>query len=299
MKRTSLFLAIAIIFLLSSGLLFSQDFEFLPGTEYDPAIPTLKEVVGHHNGEKITRVADIEKYLEALDQASDRMQFIPYAESWEGRTLHYVVISSEENMARLDEIKAGIQKLAFPGSGGEDSLIDDMPAVAWLACGVHGSEISGPESALQVAYHLLAAQNDPVARNILENCVAIIDPTQNPDGRERFINYFTQRVGRWPDADPQAAEHNENWPGGRYNHYLFDMNRDWFAITQPETKGRVKLYQEWYPEVLADLHEMGGDSTFYFAPPAIPLNPEITKEQGRMAEKDGPESRQVVRQNEV
>jgi Zinc carboxypeptidase len=279
MRKTILLLVLTLLISLFSPCLFSRDFQFMPGAEYDPAIPTLKEIVGHSNGEKITSVADAVKYMEALDKASSKMQLFPYAESWEGRTLYYVVISSDENMGRLDAIKSNIQKLAFPVKGDEESLVDTLPAVAWLACGVHGSEASGPEAALLTIYHLLASRNNQMVNGILDNCITIIDPIQNPDGRARFINYFNQRVGRWPDADPQAAEHNESWPGGRYNHYLFDMNRDWFGMTQPETQGRTKLYQEWFPLVMADLHEMGGDSTYYFAPPAIPHNPEITKDQ--------------------
>lgn len=269
----------AALTILLSTCLYGSDFEFMPNAAYDPEIPTLQEIVGHHHGEKITSVADMEKYLKALDEASPMMKLFPYAESWEGRTLYYAVVSSNENMSRLDSIKSDIQRLAFPDSSGSGNLPDTMPVVAWLACGVHGNEISGPEAALLTIYHLLASRNDPLTENILQNCVSIIDPFQNPDGRERFINFFTQRVGRWPDADPQAAEHNETWPGGRFNHYLFDMNRDWFAMTQPETRGRIEIYQEWYPQVMADLHEMGGDSTYYFAPPAIPHNPEITESQ--------------------
>ncbi len=279
MKKTLFLLIVTLMAALVAQPLFSQDFEFMPGAEYDPSIPTLKEVAGHSTGDKITSIADMEKYLQALEEASPMVRLFPYAESWEGRTLYYAVVSSEENMGRLDAIKSDIRKLAFPGSEGAEDLISRMPAITWLANGVHGNEISGPEAALLTIYHLLASRNDPLTRNILDNSIAIIDPYQNPDGRERFINCFTQLVGRWPDADPQAAEHNETWPGGRFNHYLFDMNRDWFAMTQPETRGRVEIYQEWYPHVMADLHEMGGDSTYYFAPPAIPLNPEITSEQ--------------------
>ena len=178
MRKTTLLLIFAVI-LLSPGLL-AQNFQFLPGADYDPAIPTLKDVVGHVNGEKITSIAEMEKYLRALDESSPRMQLVPYAESWEGRTLYYVVISSEENMGRLDSIKSGIQKIAFPENGSEGSLVDELPAVAWLACGVHGSEISGPESALLTIYHLLASRNDQMGKNILDNCIAIIDPAQNP-----------------------------------------------------------------------------------------------------------------------
>jgi len=278
-KPASRLIVFTALLLLLSTCLFGSEFEFMPGADYDPAIPTLKEVAGHDHGEKITSIADMEKYLEALDTASPRMRLFPYAESWEGRTLYYAVVSSEENMARLDSIKSNIRKIAFPSNNEAGELIGNLPVTAWLACGVHGNEISGPEAAMLTIYHLLASRNDQLTTEILENCIAIIDPYQNPDGRERFISYFTQNVGRWPDADPQAAEHNETWPGGRFNHYLFDMNRDWFAMTQPETRGRVEAYQEWYPQVMADLHEMGGDSTYYFAPPAIPHNPEITESQ--------------------
>ena len=108
----------------------------------------------------------------------------------------------------------------------------------------------------------------------------LIDPLQNPDGRARFVSSRTCRARRRrPTPSRTSAEHDEPWPGGRYNHYLFDMNRDWFAQSQPETRGRTTLYLEFWPQVVVDLHEMGGDSSYYFAPPADPLNPHITKSQ--------------------
>lgn len=137
-------------------------------------------------------------------------------------------------------------------------LIKSLPAVAWLAYGIHGSEISSPDAALLLAYHLVAAQGDDVAQEILEHTVVIINPMQNPDGRDRFIQHFRDTRGPEPDAAPSAAEHNSGWPGGRWNHYLFDMNRDWFALTQSETRARVKSCLEWRPVVYVDLHEMGG-----------------------------------------
>jgi hypothetical protein len=149
----------------------------------------------------------------------------------------------------------------------------------WLAYGVHGNEISSTDAALLTAYHLLAAQNDDVARQIFEQDIVILDPMQNPDGRDRFITYFRQTRGPQPDGEPLAAERNENWPSGRVNHYLFDMNRDWFAQTQPESRGRVKAYLEWYPQVFIDLHEMGSNATYYFSPPALPYNPNLTGQQ--------------------
>lgn len=261
----------------------AQSFEFLPGAKYDPAIPTLKQVTGHDFGEKITAHHEAEKYLFALQQAAaSRMKVVKYAESWEGRPLYLMVIGSPANISRLDQIKAGMHKLAdarLTSPNEATTLINSLPSSVWLICGVHGNEISSVDSALLTAYHLLAARGDEVADAAMKNSLVLIDPMQNPDGRDRFINYFRQNVGRFADGDLQSAEHNEVWPGGRTNHYLFDMNRDWFTQSQPETRGRTKTYLEWFPQVVADQHEMGTNSSFYFAPPALPWNPNLTKTQ--------------------
>ena len=205
-----------------------------------------------------------------LPESSSKVLLKPYGETWEGRTLYYLIISSEENLSRLESIRNGIIRLANVQAPKAEAsqLIETLPTITWLAYGVHGNEISSPEAALLTAYHLAASQNDEKVDQILNNSVVILDPIQNPDGRDRFINFFRQTKGAWPDPDPVSAEHNEVWPGGRVNHYLFDMNREWTAMTQPETKARIKAYLEWYPQVLVDLHEMGGNSTYYFAPPA-------------------------------
>jgi hypothetical protein len=261
----------------------AQSFEFYPGAKYDPVIPTLKQVTGHEWGEKITSHHETEKYIFALQQAAgSRMKIVKYGETWEGRALYVLIIGSPSNIARVDEIKAGMQRLADSrktSPAEADALIKSLPAVVWLMHSVHGNEISSTDAALLTAYHLLAVRNDDLIENAMKNIVVLIDPLQNPDGRDRFINYFRQNMGRFPDGDLQSAEHNEVWPGGRTNHYLFDMNRDWFAQTQPETRGRAKLYLEWFPQVVADLHEMGTNSSYYFAPPALPWNPNLTKTQ--------------------
>lgn len=271
------------ISMLVAGIAAAQDFEFFPGAKYDSAIPTLQQVSGHANGEKITTHGEAERYLKALAAAAPRRARLEeHGATWEGRTLYHLIISSEANLARLDQVKAAMQKLADPRKTTDaeaEQLTRDMPAVTWLAYGVHGNEISSTDAALLTAYHLLAAQNDDTVRQILDQTIVILDPMQNPDGRDRFIHYFRGNVGRWPDGDPQAAEHSEVWPSGRVNHYLFDMNRDWFAHTQPETRGRAKAYLEWFPVVFVDLHEMGGNSTYYFAPPAQPYNPNLTAPQ--------------------
>jgi hypothetical protein len=260
----------------------AQEFELYPNARYNSAIPTLEQVVGHSWGEKITMHHEVERYLNALVAASPNVRLVRYGETWEDRSLYYLIVASEQNLARLDEIKSGMQKLADPrqiNQAEADRLIASLPSITWLAYSVHGNEISSTDAALLTAYHFAAAQNDTLAQLVLQNSVVIIDPMQNPDGRDRFINYFRQTRGRWPDEDQQAAEHRETWPSGRTNHYLFDMNRDWFALTQLETQGRVKAYLEWYPQVFVDLHEMGSNATYYFAPPADPLNPEMPPAQ--------------------
>jgi len=250
-----------------------------PPASYDPDIPTLEDVTGHDHGDAISSVRDIADYLRALAEATpDRMEVRSYGETWQGRELLYAVISSPENMARLDDIQAELAELAS-GQGDGNADTADTPAVVWLSYGVHGDEITPPDSALFMAYHLLAAQDDELVETILDNTIIIIDPVQNPDGRDRFVHSFTSALGLEPQADRYTAEHDQPWPRGRFNHYLFDLNRDWFAMTQPETRGKVKAVLEWHPVVYVDSHEMGGDATYYFPPAARPFNPNIIEDQ--------------------
>lgn len=250
-----------------------------PNTTYDPAIPTLTAVLGHAPGDAITTPDEVVRYLDALQKAApDRTRLVQYAKSWEGRPLHYFIVGSRERIARLDDVKRGMQALAAGGSDA-DKLLPDLPVVVWLLHGVHGNEISSSDAALAEAYHLLAARGNADVDLILKDALVIIDPMQNPDGRHRFVTGNLLGRSVEPDANPQSAEHDEPWPGGRSNHYLFDMNRDYFALSQRETQGRARVMLEWYPQVTVDLHEMGGNSTYYFAPPADPMNPYITDAQ--------------------
>ncbi|MEM9233890.1 MAG: M14 family zinc carboxypeptidase, partial [Pseudomonadota bacterium] len=143
----------------------------------------------------------------------------------------------------------------------------------------HGDEITPPDSALIIAYHLLAAEGEDLVDTILDNTIVVIDANQNPDGRERFVHSFTSALGLEPLADRHTVEHDQPWPRGRFNHYLFDLNRDWFVMTQPETRGKVAALLEWHPVVYVDSHEMGGDNTYFFPPSAHPFNPNITNAQ--------------------
>jgi hypothetical protein len=255
----------------------AQRLEFAPGVRYAAAIPTLKQATGHEFGERVTSPEEIIRYLKALHEAApDRTRLIKYAETWEGRELYTLIVASPERIKGLDAIKSGLQRLA---SGDAEQLKQQLPVVVALIHGVHGNEASSGEAALYEAYHLLAAEGDANVDLIRREAVVLIDPMQNPDGRARFVYQNLLGQAASPDPEPAAAEHDEPWPSGRSNHYLFDLNRDWFAQTQPESRGRVKLLLEWAPQVVADLHEMGGDSTYYFPPAADPPNPHQTKAQ--------------------
>jgi hypothetical protein len=257
--------------------------EFWPGAIYDSRVPTLRQVLGYDPGERITSPDGVVRYLHALAAAvPSRMQVFDYGESWEGRKLVYAAIGSEANLRRLAEIRAGMARLADPRRTPEAEarrLISGLPVAVWLAYGVHGSEISSSDAALLTAYHLLAAKDDKLTAQVLSQALVLINPVQNPDGRERFLHNFEASLGLEPDASRLSAEHNEPWPGGRTNHYLFDLNRDWISLTQPETRGIVKALLEWHPLVFADLHEMAPDSTYYFTPEAAPYNPHLTAGQ--------------------
>ena len=256
---------------------------FWPGVAYNSSVPTMEQVLGHAPGERIVSHAEMLDYLRALVEARpQQIQVHEYAQSWEGRALVYAVIGSVENMAKTADIQRDMKRLADPRTTSDADarvIIESQPSITWLAYGVHGNEISSPDAALYTAYHLLAAQNDDIVDTILAESLVILVPTQNPDGRDRFVNHFRVAEGIATSAHPAAAEHDEPWPGGRTNHYYSDLNRDWLALTQPETRGHVRAYLEWFPQVFVDLHEMGGNSTYYFAPEARPYNPHITSAQ--------------------
>ncbi len=260
-----------------------DSFVYWPGANYDTSIPTLEKIVGHTSGERISTHADMVRYFEALAAAApDRIKLFDYGETWEGRRLIYVAISSAENIKKLADFKNAMQALMDPRKTSKTAatkIIKNLPASTWLAYGVHGNEISSSDAAMQTAYHLLASKGDQRVPEIMAKTITFIAPMQNPDGRDRFIHRFRTARGMIADSDPISAEHNEPWPSGRTNHYLFDMNRDWIVLTQPETQGHVKALQNWYPLVFVDLHEMGGNSSYYFAPEAVPFNPHLAQDQ--------------------
>lgn len=244
----------------------------------DPEVPSPAEFLGYPLGTRFTHYPAILAYLERLAQASPRVTIRPYGETYEGRPLELVAISSPENIDRLEEIRLRHLRLAAPAllaPEEQEALTFTQPAILWLAYGVHGNESSSAEAAMGAAYVLAAAQGD--WERLLREVIVLIDPLSNPDGRERYLSGYEQRRGRLPDPDPAAAEHTEPWPGGRYNHYLIDLNRDWAWASQKETRHRLAAFRQWEPQVYVDLHEMGSGSTYFFPPVADPVNPSIDK----------------------
>ncbi len=251
-----------------------SDQPFYPGGTYNPDIPSPEEELGYGIGERFTLYSNLENYYETLAEKSDRMQMIPYGKTYEGRTLYTLIFSTPENLARVDEIRSAIARLRDPRTTSEAeaaAIAGTTPAIAWLAYNVHGNEAASSEAAMRVAYQL-AAGTDAQTLDLLNNLIVILDPLINPDGRERYTSHVNRFVVADANSDPNAIERSEPWPGGRTNHYLFDLNRDWAWQTQIESQGRIKSYLQWNPQVLVDYHEMGSGSTYFFPPPYAPIN---------------------------
>ncbi len=264
----------------------TYDAPFFPGAHYDAGVPTPDGVLGFRLGDKAASPAQIEAVIKAIAATSPRVKLFEYARTHEGRPLHYLVVARPERLARLDELKGDLAKLADPRSVSAaegDRLAETLPAVAWMAYVIHGDEMSGSDAALALLYHLAASRDDDV-QAMLEDLVVIIDPLMNPDGRERAVVAVNQTRSRAPSVDDQALPHSNPWPTGRMNHYLFDMNRDWIFGTQPETRGRIAAARDWNPHFFMESHEMGSQDTFLMMPAREPYNPNYPSSSRRWTE---------------
>ncbi len=250
------------------------------GLRFDSRLPSPLDFLGYEIGERFTAQSDAVAYLTALADASDRVLFEQYGATHERRPLHTLTISSPANLARLDEILARNLALADPRNTSDAdarNTFENNPAVVWLSFNVHGNEASSTETAIQLAYTLGAASNQEV-RDILDNLVIVIDPMVNPDGHERYVSWYTSTVGAAPDANPDGAEHDEPWPGGRTNHYLFDLNRDWLWGVHPESRARLGAYRRYLPQLHVDYHEQDPASPYFFGAGEKPYNRNIPEE---------------------
>jgi hypothetical protein len=254
---------------------------YLPDIEYDASIPTPEAFFGHQIGEWHLSHDKLVYYMQALADASPRVTFTEYARSYEGRPLIYLTITSEDNHARLEDIRQAHLALSQPNASAQ--LAENQPVVLYQGFSIHGNEPSGGNAAPLVAYYLAAGQSEEVRRT-LNDAVVLLDPCFNPDGFNRFSTWANMHKNETLTSDPQDREYHETWPGGRTNHYWFDLNRDWLLVQHPESQGRIRLFHDWKPNVLTDHHEMGSNATFFFMPGipsrtnpiTPPLNQELT-----------------------
>lgn len=251
----------------------SYEREFFPDAVYRDDISTPDKILGQQVGSRLARHSEILSCFDTWATESKRLDLATYGTTYEGRRLVRAVISSEANIKRLDEIRVGLAKLSDPrglDKAEAEHLLSTLPAVAWAGYSVHGDELSGADAALAVGYHLLASE-DPDVHALLEDVLVVIDPAMNPDGRDRIVSRIEQTFGYVANLD-YASMHRGSWPGGRGNHYLFDMNRDWMSGIAPETRGRWRAVREFPPQLFIDAHEMSGLDTYLFYPQSRPHN---------------------------
>ena len=257
-----------------SNSIAQQRFDFDSHLSYNPEIESPKDFLGYKPGQRFTPHHKVLDYFSYLADITDKMTMNKYAETYEHRSLYYTVITSESNQRDIDEIRKDNVRLAHPDSLNNtmaDLLTANQPVIVWLSYNVHGNEPSGSEAAMQTAYRLVAAK-DKKTQAMLNETVVIIDPMLNPDGRERYVQYYKMAESKILNSDPYDLEHDEPWPGGRTNHYWFDLNRDWTWLVHPESRGRIQAYQQWLPQVHLDLHEQGFNNNYFTMPGTTPRN---------------------------
>ncbi|MDR5590770.1 M14 family metallopeptidase [Christiangramia sp. SM2212] len=230
-------------------------------------LKTPAEFLGYELGSQFSRHADVVNYFNHIAENSALVEYHTYGKTNERRPLTYAVISSEENISNLEDIR----KAHLNSTGIENGNATSEKAIVWLSYNVHGNEASSTEASMKTLYKLITEKKD-----WLKNTIVIIDPCVNPDGRDRYANWYNQVKSEPYNISQQAAEHHEPWPGGRPNHYLFDLNRDWAWATQIETQERLKVYNQWMPHIHVDFHEQGINDPYYFAPAAEPFHEVIS-----------------------
>jgi hypothetical protein len=230
-----------------------------------------KEFLGYELGERFTRHHKVIEYFQHIAQTNSNVKLIKYGETYEKRPLYLAVVTSQTNFDKLKELRLDHLKAARVIEG---QSTNDIP-VTWLSYNVHGNEAVSTEAAMKTIFTLVNPKNQQ-SKKWLENTIVIIDPCINPDGRDRYVNWYNQYANSPYNINPDSKEHHEPWPNGRANHYLFDLNRDWAWATQVESQSRLVEYNEWLPNVHVDFHEQGVDAPYYFAPAAEPYHEVIT-----------------------
>jgi hypothetical protein len=257
-KRLSEF-SLLILFVLISTPLFAQ-------------LQSPENFLGYQLGERWTSHHKVLDYVSHVAQESDYAIIQKYGETYEHRELVYLVVTTPENHENIEEIRLNNLRMAGLENG---EITANQKAIVWLSYNVHGNEASSTEAAIKTLYELVQPGNSE-SKTWLKNTVVIIDPMINPDGRDRYVYWYKQMAGEEPNAKYISREHDEPWPGGRSNHYLFDLNRDWAWQVQKETQQRFEVYKQWYPHIHVDYHEQGYNEPYYFAPAAEPFHNVIT-----------------------
>jgi len=262
--------------------------KLFPGARFDSKIPTQDEFLGVEHGGRPLRHAELIRYLELLAERSPRALLRDYSATHEGRRMVYLAVSDEATIARLDAFQSDHRVLVDPrgrDAAQDAALVADARAVAWMAYGIPGDELSSVDAAAALAYWLVAGE-DESARKMRSELVVLIDPCENPDGRERFLAQTTSFAHATPNPDTEDLSHTTAWPWGRGNHYLFDLNRDWFSQVQPESR-RSGVIASWDPQLVVDSHEMGANDTYLFSPPRHPFNPHAPQSTWKWADRFG------------
>jgi hypothetical protein len=247
---------------------------FLPGASFDPAIPSPEAFLGVRVGSRPLHHEEILRYATELSARSPRARMVPYGRTFEGRELFVLAIGDEKIVADLDGFKEQHRHLLDPrgrSAADDQRAVSGQPAVVWAGYSIHGNELSSADAAVELAYWLVAGTDEKAAA-IRSGVLVLLDPCQNPDGRERDLAGVATFAHATPNPDDNDLSHSGTWPSGRGNHYLFDLNRDWFAMSQPES-ARAGLVASWVPQLVIDSHEMGPDDTYLFSPPRAPFNP--------------------------
>lgn len=236
---------------------------YLPkNVHYNQDIPKPSDIIGHEVGEWHISHDRLVNYMYAISKASDRVTIKETGRTHEGRPLLLLTITSPQNQGKIEEIRKEHLKLSDPSQNGD---VTNMPTVVYMGYSIHGNEPSGSNASLLAAYHLAAAEGTEI-EELLSNVVILLDPSYNPDGLNRFASWANTNKSKTEVLNINNREQNEAWPGGRTNHYWFDLNRDWLPLQQPESQARMVTFQQWKPNILTDHHEMGSNSTFFFQP---------------------------------
>jgi hypothetical protein len=261
MKR---FIWIQLLFIFLLTTISAQNFSYFPSGEYNSEIIKPEQVIGFEIGKRPIRHHEAIQYIKQLAENSSRLLFVEAGKTYENRLLCYVVISSEKNIQNIEKVKSDLAQYADPRKTFSGNL-NELPGVAWMMYSIHGDELSGTDAGILLAYQL-GAGTDAKTLKILDELIIGIDPMENPDGRERFLDQMQQWGTDIVNSDMQSIQHTGVWPYGRGNHYLFDLNRDWFILAHPESRARVRAINEWHPQLVVDAQKWVIMILFFFIP---------------------------------